>query len=180
MRRLADARDLKLPTIYRLFANKQVLVDEMAEVIMGRVSCACGPFADWRDETTALAGALRGALLEQRDGARIVGGSYSARHNTLALADRMVDVAHRHGLRGERALWTATTVFCYVLGEVLEQQGADGVTITGAGSDAEALRSRYPNLMATPVKSLVDFDARFEFGITVIVAGLAAQAATTA
>lgn len=176
MRRLADTLGVKLPTIYRLFAGKRELVTEMADEIVGRAVCP-GPFADWREGTIALAGALRGALLAQRDGARIVGGSYSAQQNTLAFADRMIEAAQGNGLHGRAALWSATTVFCYVLGEVLEQQGAvDGASVTGTGPGAQALHSQYPNLMATPVDSLVDFDARFEFGIGAIVTGLAAHA----
>lgn len=60
-------------------------------------------------------------------------------------------------------------MFCYVLGATLEQQGANDISVDHLDP---ALATRYPQLFSTPIESLVDFDNRFDYGISVIVAGL--------
>lgn len=81
---------------------------------------------DWVDRVKSLAGGLRSALLSQRDGARIVGGNYAAKRANLSFVDSLVGNVRAGGLAREHALWAASSLFCYVLGEVLEQQGATG------------------------------------------------------
>jgi len=148
----------------------------MAEAVLANAICET-PSTNWEDETIALAGALRSAILAQRDGARIVGGSYSSQPNVLGFADRLINTMHAAGLSGADALWATSTEFCYVLGETLEQQGADHAPIDGLAD--HVLGSRYPHLSATPTERLVDFDARFSFGIGVLIAGLRQRAATS-
>ncbi|MFE9663142.1 TetR/AcrR family transcriptional regulator C-terminal domain-containing protein [Streptomyces sp. NPDC005955] len=175
MRRLADALRLQLPAIYRVFSNKQALLDEMAEAILGEAlpdrhgDC-------WTAEVALLAGQLRRALLAQRDGAKIVGGSYTSKRNTLAYAERFVGVMRRAGLDGTAALWATSTVFCYVLGEALEQQGSSAGALDGL--DFATGRTTYPQLFATPVEEIVNFDDRFAFGLDLIVDGLRGRVPT--
>jgi TetR/AcrR family tetracycline transcriptional repressor len=45
-----------------------------------------------------------------------------AKENNMAFGNRLIASMERGGLRGTAALWGASTVFCYVLGEVLEPQ----------------------------------------------------------
>ncbi|MFE2042539.1 TetR/AcrR family transcriptional regulator C-terminal domain-containing protein [Streptomyces sp. NPDC059477] len=175
MRRLADAVGLQLPAIYRVFANKGVLLDEMAEAILADALTESRG-EPWQTEVAALARRLRRALLARRDGARIVGGSYAAQRHNLAFADRLIGIMRQAGLHGTAALWATTTVFCYVLGEALEQQGQtedvlDRLDLAGA-------RQTYPHLYATPVEEIINFDARFEFGLGLILSGLHQRATT--
>ncbi|CAM3103921.1 TetR/AcrR family transcriptional regulator C-terminal domain-containing protein [Saccharomonospora xinjiangensis] len=177
MRRLATDLGLQLPAIYRVFASKQAILDRIADVVLGRALQSDVDRSSWVAETIGLAHGLRRAVLNQRDGARIVGGSYSARRHTLAFADRLIGVMQSAGFSGRSALWATTTVFCYVLGESLEQQGS-------SAEAAESLRElvnrhTYPHLFATPTDQLVNFDERFEFGLHVIVEGLKTMRQTT-
>ncbi|QDY81448.1 TetR/AcrR family transcriptional regulator [Streptomyces qinzhouensis] len=169
MRRLADALKLQLPAIYRVFTNKQTLLDELAEAILAE-ALPDGRGDHWTAEVALLAGQLRTALLAQRDGARIVGGSYAAKRNTLTYADRFVGIMRQAGLDGTAALWATSTVFCYVLGEALEQQGQSADALDRL--DRNAARETYPQLFATPVEEIVNFDERFEFGLGLILDGL--------
>ncbi|MFI1868705.1 TetR/AcrR family transcriptional regulator C-terminal domain-containing protein [Streptomyces jumonjinensis] len=169
MRRLADALKLQLPAIYRVFGNKQALLDEMAEAILAE-ALPDGHGDHWTAEVTLLAGQLRQALLAQRDGARIVGGSYASKRNTLMFAERLVGVMRQAGLDGAAALWAMSAVFCYVLGEALEQQGQSDGALDKLDFAAE--RRTYPELFATPVEEIVNFDDRFEFGLGLILGGL--------
>ncbi|GAB3448295.1 TetR/AcrR family transcriptional regulator C-terminal domain-containing protein [Streptomonospora sediminis] len=171
MRRLATSLGVQLPTIYRLFNGKQALLDEMAEMILsGVLDRAVLDGADWEQCAAVLARAMRETLLEQRDGARIVGGSCAAKNHTLALAETMLVVMRDAGFPAETAMRANTTIACYVIGEVLEQQSADG---GAAGVPAAALHGWEPADGAdAPVGVFLDFDGRFDFGLRVVLAGL--------
>ncbi|MEU3961575.1 TetR/AcrR family transcriptional regulator C-terminal domain-containing protein [Streptomyces buecherae] len=82
---------------------------------------------------------------------------------------------HEAELPPEKALWAATTLFSYALGEVREQQGATGGETEPFA--ASVRDGRYPRLAATPWERFVDFDARFDFGVRVLTAGLRAECA---
>ncbi|SHT50230.1 Putative transcriptional regulator, TetR family [Mycobacteroides abscessus subsp. abscessus] len=128
MRRLADRLPAHLPTIYRLVDGKDALFDEMAEAILAK-ALDDAPTApqDWADRVKSLAAGPRSALLSRRDGARIVGGNYAAKRANLTFIDTLVGSVQAGGLAHEHALWAASSLLCsYVLGEVLEQQGAAG------------------------------------------------------
>ncbi len=172
MRRLAERLGSHLPTIYRLVHGKEMLIDEMAEAILTNALSSCPPGQDdgWEQHIRRHAGGLRSALLAQRDGARIVGGNYAAKRANLTYVDSLVGCMHNAGLTGEHALWAASSVFCFVLGEVLEQQGASGhenETLHGV-----VQTGHYRNLTSSPVQRLLDFDARFDFGLGLLIAGM--------
>ncbi|MEW2481452.1 TetR/AcrR family transcriptional regulator C-terminal domain-containing protein [Mycobacterium sp. NPDC049093] len=171
MRRLADRLQAHLPTIYRLVDGKDALIDEMAETILAKaLENADMADPEWTHRVKSLAAGLRSALLAQRDGARIVGGNYAAKRANLTFVDTLVGSTRAGGLAREYALWAASSLFCYVLGEVLEQQGA-------AGGETETLEGvvragDYPHLASSPVEQLLDFDARFEFGLNLLMSGM--------
>ncbi len=171
MRRLADRLRAHLPTIYRLVDGKDALIDEMAETILAKaLENSDSAYSEWTARVKSLAAGLRSALLAQRDGARIVGGNYAAKRANLTFVDTLVGSIQAGGLARERALWAASSLFCYILGEVLEQQGA-------AGGEAETLdgvvqTGDYPHLASSPVERLLDFDARFDFGLNLLISGM--------
>lgn len=171
MRRLADRLRAHLPTIYRLVDGKDALIDEMAETILATaLENSDTTDSEWTYRVKSLAAGLRSALLAQRDGARIVGGNYAAKRANLTFVDTLVGSIQAGGLARERALWAASSIFCYVLGEVLEQQGA-------AGGETETLEGvvqsgDYQHLASSPVERLLDFDARFDFGLNLLISGM--------
>ena len=72
-------------------------------------------------------------------------------------------------------IWAMSTIFSFVLGEVLEQQGAHG-------EEAELIAASvrddaYPCLAAAQAGRFLDFDARFDFGLRVLLAGLTTELA---
>ncbi|GAB3569206.1 TetR/AcrR family transcriptional regulator C-terminal domain-containing protein [Amycolatopsis endophytica] len=171
MRRLAERLGTHLPTIYRLYADKDALLDDMAESILASALASRDPDAtEWSARARRLATGLRSALLAQRDGARIVGGNYAAKRNNLSFVDTLVGCMRDARLPGETALWSASTVFCFVLGEALEQQGAGGDEV-GVLLDAVSMGG-FHHLSASPVQHLFDFDARFDFGLELILGGV--------
>lgn len=171
MRRLADRLQAHLPTIYRLVDGKDALIDEMAEAILGKALENSVPEdPDWACRVKSLAAGLRSALLAQRDGARIVGGNYAAKRANLTFVDKLVGSIQAGGLTCEHALWAASSLFCYVLGEVLEQQGAGGGELETL--EGVLVAGDYPHLASSPVGQLLDFDARFDFGLNLLMSGM--------
>ncbi len=169
MRRLSDALGTQPPALYRLFHDKDALADAMADAVL--VS-ALGPLpeAGWEDRVYVLAGRLRAAMLGQRDGARIVGGAYTSRRPTLTVADSLLGAMEEAGFTGEEAVWAITTVFSYVLGEALEQQGR--IDVDPKDVQATLSPEDYPHLAHSALPSMLDFDARFAFGLRLITAGI--------
>ncbi|MFE1763655.1 TetR/AcrR family transcriptional regulator C-terminal domain-containing protein [Streptomyces angustmyceticus] len=169
MRRLADALGAQPPALYRLFRDKGALVDAMADAVL---AAALGPLpeANWEARVEVLAGRLRAAMLGQRDGARIVGGSYTTRQPTHMLADSFLAAMTEAGFTGKTAVWATTTVFSYVLGETLEQQGRTEVDIGEMQATLSA--EDYPHLARSPMAAMLDFDDRFAFGLRMLMAGL--------
>lgn len=175
MRRLADRLQAHLPTIYRLVDGKDALIDEMAETILAKALDNSAPDdPDWASQVKSLAAGLRSALLAQRDGSRIVGGNYAAKRANLTYVDTLVGCMQGGGLVRENALWAASSLFCFVLGEALEQQGAGGgelETLEGVLDEGD-----YPHLASSPVGHLLDFDARFDFGLNLLISGIRSAA----
>lgn len=176
MRRLATALDAQLPTIYRLFDGKGALMDEMANLVLAgvldRLPHHWPDDMDWAARITSLFGTVRQVLLTQRDGARIVGGSYATKSHTQThlLAETGLEILATAGFPPDTALRACTTLFSYTLGEVLEQQGTAGNEPETMNSTADA--GAYPHLTAASVDVFLDFDARFAFGVGVVVAGV--------
>ncbi len=170
MRQLADRLGLHLPAIYRLFDGKDALIDEMAESILAGAVSILPASGEWAPRARAMASGLRTALLTHRDGARIVGGNYAAKHSNLTYVDTLVGCMLAAGLTRKHALWAASALFCFVLGEALEEQGAQGGEIDVLKDVLGA--QQYAHLAAGPVEPLLDFEARFAFGLELLIAGI--------
>ena len=176
MRALAGALGVQPPVLYREFADKQELLEEMADAILATALSSPAPSGPWHERAHERARHLRTALLSRRDGARIVGGRTVPRTNTLRFADALVGDIAAAGFPLEVTLQVCAVLHSYVLGEVLEQQG------TEAGDDARVVGTlpQHPGLThlgaGAPLHALLEFDARFELGLSALLTGMAATA----
>jgi AcrR family transcriptional regulator len=162
MRRLAAALDVQASAIYWHFPNKQTLLAELADRIIGHRpsdSTQAGWDQQLRDESFA----LREALLEYRDGAEIVASSMA-----LGLGSDLGMVRLSEALAGsafpqETANRAAQTMLHFVLGYVsLEQQRLLYDRLGARDGDPAALDE-------------TERKDRFVFGVNTIVAGLGAE-----
>ncbi|AEW98668.1 TetR/AcrR family transcriptional regulator [Streptantibioticus cattleyicolor] len=182
MRRLADAMDVQAGALYRYFATKQDLLAAMAERMMdGVVDAAAGTCGgDWSERLTALARAMRAALLSRRDGARVFAGTHSTGANMLGFADTVVGVMRAAGFPDDDAARALYTLANFTVGHTLEEQAAlqgenDGPADPGLLADAVA-GGTYAHLAAgLPALTSTDFTRLFEFGLNLIVEGLRAR-----
>ena len=79
LRRLAKELGVQAPAIYWHIANKETLLDEMANVILNQRFDAIDftdDQRDWADWLKTMANELRTAMLAHREGARVVAGAH--------------------------------------------------------------------------------------------------------
>ncbi|MCC7601093.1 TetR/AcrR family transcriptional regulator C-terminal domain-containing protein [Janthinobacterium sp. FW305-129] len=179
MRRLADAMSIKAASLYWHFANKQALLDGMADVLIEDVARNVDGDAGWESRLRQVAAQMRAALSARRDGVRVFGGTYVISENVFRVAEALIGPMRAAGASEKLASWSAFTLLYYVLGFVMEAQG------TGPGSAAmNALSNRradfaamaadrYPHVLASMDAIFnAEIDDRFNAGLDLIMIGL--------
>ncbi|MFS0795214.1 TetR/AcrR family transcriptional regulator C-terminal domain-containing protein [Microbacterium sp. 1P10AE] len=156
MRRLATRLDVQPSALYWHFPNKQSLLAELSDRIVGQAASlvrGSGVVAEAR--------ALRGALLAYRDGAEVVSSTLALGLGSTTALDRLAAAVTAQGFSPEVATRAATTLLHFVLGHVWHEQQRlqyDSVGVVAPGA------AHVP-------------DADFAFGVELIHRGLHAAAA---
>jgi TetR/AcrR family tetracycline transcriptional repressor len=185
MRRLADAMGIKAASLYWHFSNKQALLDGMADVLIEDVARTIDADASWEGQLRQVAAQMRAALSARRDGVRVFGGTYVISENVFRVAEALIGPMRSAGASEKLASWSAFTLLYYVLGFVMEAQGAGpGSAAMHALSDRRAdfaaqAAGRYPHVLAS-MDAIFDtqIDARFDAGLDLIIIGLHAKIKT--
>lgn len=184
MRRLADAMDIKAASLYWHFANKQALLDGMADALMAGVASSA-PVAGqpWRERLADVAGEMRRALLSRRDGARVFAGTYVPTENVMRVGEALMAPLREAGADAKLASWGAFSVMYFLLGFVIEESGVAPEQMPDQELEQrtkafELASARFPHLAAGRDAIFDnDFDARFRFGLDLMLAGLAEKLA---
>lgn len=153
MRRLATALDVQPSALYWHFPNKQTLLAELSDRIVGRMASATPP-VDVHDEARA----LRDALLAYRDGAEVVSSTLALGLGSTLAHDRLSAAIAADGHDVDTAHRTATTLLHFVLGHVWHEQQRMQYDSLGVRDDTAP---------AAPADE-------FGFGLALITGGLAA------
>ncbi|MGW6707015.1 TetR/AcrR family transcriptional regulator C-terminal domain-containing protein [Streptomyces sp. NPDC054956] len=187
-RKLAERLGVKVGALYWHVKNKDELLRELADRIVGEA--LTGPVPEGRDEDgdeggeggaggadtaerlTAAAVALRRAMLAHRDGARLVAGYAVPGRHALALADRLIGIARDAGVPLPLAAHACDALLSYTTGFVLQEQqqpaAEDG---PGAAPDVSGL----PHLAQLLADGVPDRETSFGSGLGLITAGLASR-----
>lgn len=167
MRRLAASLGVQASAIYWHFPNKQAVLAELADRILGGEQPEDGG-GDWPDHLRAEASALREALLAYRDSAEIVastmalglGADFGMRRLTGALDSSPFSV--------EDARRAAAAMLHFILGHVsLEQQRLHYDSVGARDGEPAMLHDRSES-------------DDFCFGVQTIVTGLEVRASSLA
>jgi TetR/AcrR family tetracycline transcriptional repressor len=182
MRRLATTLGVQAGAIYWHFANKQALVDAMAEKMLDGLlePPLAGP---WDAQLGELSRRLATAFLRWRDGARLATQALQPGANSLQFGETLLAILQKAGVSKQRALWAAAAIGYYVLGYVIDLQATEAAKARGLMSVARAIKKRidrkkYPliwEMQQKPLEELLssrEARARFEFGLQVILRGL--------
>lgn len=161
MRRLAAALDVQPSALYWHFPNKQTLLAELADRIVGRAAVT-SPAGPWPDRVRAESSALRDALLAYRDGAEVVASTAALGLGAAPAQQRLEAAVRSGGFDAETAGRAATALLHFVLGHVSHEQQRmqfDSIGVLATGEAADPLDEG-------------DSAAAFAFGVGLLVGGL--------
>lgn len=126
VRRLADALGVQAATLYYHFADKQELLDWMAQAILSPVLSVLETDLQpdhWMEWLAIRAHTLRQALLAHREGARVVAGARFERAEALAaMSNETIKGLLVAGFSLTQARLATKTLLSYLLGFVIEEQ----------------------------------------------------------
>ncbi|PZT68734.1 TetR family transcriptional regulator [Streptomyces sp. SW4] len=181
LRAIARELDVKAPALYWHFKDKQALLDEMATEMYRRMAARTplDPADTWRERLLTVNRGLRTALLGYRDGAKVFSGS---RFTGLEHAAQMEDNLRLFtgaGLTLAQAARATMTTYLYTLGFVTEEQGVEplpgerreGFDVT----ERARLMADFPLSAEAGAEMFTDYDAHFEEGLALLIAGIAAR-----
>ena len=184
MRALAKRLKIQAPSLYWHFANKQDLIDALADALMEPVARKLDARANWQSVLTNLAHEIREALLARRDGGRVFAGTYPALGNILRVGEALMSCLRGAGASAKFAAWGAFSASYFITGFVMEEQAFDQTTshktvdlgarrkailLFASESHSQVYREALPSLLDK------DFDSRFEFGFSIVLQGIAAK-----
>nr|WP_163500889.1 TetR/AcrR family transcriptional regulator C-terminal domain-containing protein [Halomonas socia] len=176
LRKVAQVLDVKAPSLYWHFANKQALLDAVADALIEDVGHDIPPGQHWRDTLRQIAEELRQALKSHRDAARVFAGTYVATENVLRPGEAMLSALLDAGADIEFAANTIFHIGYYVMGFVIEEQAVSDDKIDMEQRTATFLalaKERFPKFhRAAHVLFEPDFDARFTVGVDLLLAGI--------
>ncbi|TPG32238.1 TetR family transcriptional regulator [Mycolicibacterium hodleri] len=163
MRRLARELGVTPGALYWHFADKQALLGAVADRIL-EPAVGTIEHGRWALRIHDLCVRLRNALLSATDGAELVSASFAAgRSERMAeILQRLDAAAAEAGIEPPNADLAARTVLYYVLGFTADEQSRLQWDAAGALSEDQSVMSTNPN-------------ARFTFGLALLVDGIAAQ-----
>lgn len=194
MRALAERLGVKAASLYWYVRNKEELLELLADAISAEVRA---PAADlpWRARVEAPLADYRRVMLAHRDAARILVATPPVGPNRMRLIDLAYDALLAAGFRGVEVTRAARLlndyVTSFVLEEVNEAEAAAG-WMGGAGGAAaieeveEATQRSFAALPADTYPAIAavaghvadpDLDARFRYGMKVVLDGLERQLA---
>jgi AcrR family transcriptional regulator len=174
LRRLGVRLGVRASALYRHVPSKEALLDAMAETVLEGVGDDLEG-ADWAEQFHCLARRLRRALLNHRDGARLVASTFVAGKNTLGAGEAAFSLLSAAGLPEKEAGWLTFAAFYYVLGHTIEEQAQAGLPSDDdwharlARSDAP-LSEEFVSALTAVLGS--EPGERFDYGIQILVDGV--------
>jgi TetR/AcrR family tetracycline transcriptional repressor len=164
LRKLAVALDVPAGDLQRYFADRQSVLEALAEGLMAGVGDP-PPAGPWDQRLITLAHRLRRALLGLRDGARLLSSALVTEPNTLLAGRTGMRILIEAGLPPDRAAWTVLAMTHFVVGHVIEEQSARPALPADLAGEDELIRELAATVTADPAR-------RFEFGLGLMLDGI--------
>ncbi|HEU5011437.1 MAG TPA: TetR/AcrR family transcriptional regulator C-terminal domain-containing protein [Roseiflexaceae bacterium] len=183
LRRLANELHVKAASIYWHIANKEVLLDEMANAILEAHFGALdfeNEQRDWAAWLDTLAHELRAAMLAYREGARVVAGAHLGIAVMLAkLLGLTIHVLHNAGFSYSQAATITVTMTTFTFGFVIEEQASPPlVHVPAMYLDKQIPIGPFRTLgeaMNAWKDENENNDTRFDTGVRIIINGVRAE-----
>ena len=201
MRRVGQELATGAASLYVHVANKDELLELLLDRVAGEIRVPPPDPPRWREQVEELGRAIRRALLAHPGIARVSIAGVPAGPNALALTEGALAILRAGGLPERAAAWAVDRLILYVSADAVEES-ADRAHRLGPGPAAglepgqeqeqetagerrarvgawlAALPpDRFPNTVALVDAFMAPGDERFEFGLGLLVRGLAGVAA---
>jgi AcrR family transcriptional regulator len=176
MRKLAAELGVEAMSLYNHVANKDDVLDAIAEVVFADIALP-PPTADWRVDARALAHAFRAAALAHPRTASL-SLARQLGYPAVPVTEAALDVLARAGFDPEQAVHASRTLLAYVIGTLLRE--------IGSGPPDETRESA---LVATGLPRVTEsarhlavchHEAEYRFGLDLVLDALAARAVSSA
>ncbi|MGD0307563.1 MAG: TetR/AcrR family transcriptional regulator C-terminal domain-containing protein, partial [Candidatus Acidiferrales bacterium] len=125
LRLLGSELKIQAPTLYWHFKSKEELLDEMATLVLADGAPLLAPArqsGDWTVWAKTFGTGLRKALLEYRDGARMVSGTRLTNTEYMKTAERAGSKLVASGFTVREAVVLLSTIYNFTLSFVMEEQ----------------------------------------------------------
>ncbi|MFO0746047.1 MAG: TetR/AcrR family transcriptional regulator [Myxococcota bacterium] len=190
MRRVAQALETGPASLYAHVENKDELLELMLDRVIGEMSVPAADPVHWRDQLRQVAHDMRRTLVAHPGMAQVTLGRIPTGPNGLLAGEAMMAIVAASGAPDGIVNWWMDLLALYVAAHAVEETllrakyGADG--------QAEFLKrleqlrdylaklppERYPHTIRMAATMLDEEpDARFDFGLDVLLAGLESHAA---
>ena len=187
MRRLAEALSVEAMSLYHHIANKDDILDGMVEIVFSEIDLPRDD-TDWKTAMHQRAGSVRAALTRHPWAISIMESRTSPGPSTLRHHDAMIGCCRRAGLSIEMAAHAFSLIDSYIYGFVLQEvnlpfDNADDLERVVETIMPYLSADDYPNLVELTTRHVLqpgyNYGDEFDFGISLILDGLAAAARGT-
>lgn len=175
LRKVACSLGIRAPSLYWHFKSKQALIDAMADAMICDVARVIPDGQPWRQTLLQIGREFRRAFKARRDGARVYAGTFLATENVLRVGEAGIAALMGAGAPARFAATAAMDLVYYTMGFVIEEQSWPGDGSMEALDEAfmALAEARFPHCwQARDAWSEVDFDARFEQGLGLMLDGI--------
>jgi AcrR family transcriptional regulator len=189
MRRVAQALDTGAASLYAHVANKDELIELVIDHVIGEIDFEVEPDpARWREQVKHGVRAIRAGFAAHNDLARASFARIPVGENALRGSEAMISLLRAGGLPDQVIAYACDLLPLYATAVAYEEslfagQGVGPAEVARFVSDlrdyfAALPPERFPNVvgLAGPLTAGGEGDERFEFGLEVLVRGLAAMA----
>lgn len=187
MRRVAAELDAGAGSLYWHIRHKDELFELLFDHVVAEIRLPEPDPIRWQEQIKEVSREVRRVCLRHRDVARIALDRWPIGPNTLVFAEGLLAILRAGGLPDRACAWASGLIPSYVgwfaleeyLGRQSRRDQQDSTEDSVRAYLASLPSERFPNLLAV-LGDLVsgDPDERFEFGLDILVRGLAAQIET--
>jgi AcrR family transcriptional regulator len=185
MRSVAAALGTGPASLYAHVANKEELLDLLIERVAGGLALPEPDATRWQEQVKEMVRAIHYGLLAHRDLARATLANIPLGEGALRVSDRLIEILRLGGLPDQVVAYGVDLLPLYAVSTAYEQALYAQRMSTEEGERymqevgeyfAALPRDRFPNIaaLAGPLMEGSGEGERFEFGLDVLVAGLAA------
>jgi AcrR family transcriptional regulator len=181
MRRVAAELDTGAASLYVYVANRQDLLNQMFDAVVGEVELAGEPDpARWREQLVAMLTAAREAMDRYPGIARVPLAHIPTGPNATRASDHLLGLLRAGGVDDRSAAWFADVVFLFVNAAayetsiyVEEGRSEEHVEQEIREEFAQLSPTEFPNIASLmPFLTSGDGDERFAFGLQLMINGL--------